>query len=237
MGPAKVTPTNLPIVIGSGNVAYYFTRVLGARQWSSRSLRDIPTDAPLYIIAVSDRAIEDVANAMPQVSSLVVHTSGTVGTECLAARFNHCGVLYPLQTLTQGVDILPEEVPLLLEASDAPSLTRLQELAQKLGSPSFPCNTSRRRQMHLSAVFANNFTNHLWTLAQSLSPNPDLLQPLMRQTLNKAMEIGPEKAQTGPAARHDLQTIKHHLALLPEALRPLYQALTDSILNTYPSNN
>ncbi len=62
-----------------------------------------------------------------------------------------------------------------------------------------------------------------------------IFEPLIRETIAKALDNGPEESQTGPAIRNDLNTIEMHLKLLsfsPE-LQNLYREITDSIIKHY----
>src|SRR5690606_33802582 len=94
----------------------------------------------------------------------------------------------------------------------------LLDLAQSIGKKVDYMTSEKRKQLHLSAVFASNFLNHLLFIAKQLSMKHkidfDLLHPLIAETVNKSLEMGPEKSQTGPAARGDLQTMDAHLELL-----------------------
>ncbi|HET6990142.1 MAG TPA: DUF2520 domain-containing protein, partial [Bacteroidia bacterium] len=96
---------------------------------------------------------------------------------------------------------------------------------------------SRQRQAaHLAAVFANNFTNHIYAIAEDLLNEHklpfDLIRPLIDETAVKVMDVSPAAAQTGPAIRNDKTVMKTHLALLKKHpdLKKLYSEFSKGIL-------
>ena len=187
----------------------------------------------LFIIAVSDKAIESVASEiiLPE-NALLVHTSGTVPMSALElAGIDHIGVFYPLQTFSKNREINFLEVPLLIEACDETTQKQLENIATSVSSNVTLVNSDDRLGIHLAAVFANNFTNHMIDIAgQVLEKNAldlDLLEPLIRETIEKALDQNPSTAQTGPAIRGDTDTMDMHLAQL--GFDPRYQALYRSI--------
>ncbi|MCX2575468.1 Rossmann-like and DUF2520 domain-containing protein [Pedobacter sandarakinus] len=199
------------------------------------NLGNITPDADLYIIAVKDDAISDVASKLGAVKGLVVHTSGTTDISILAQHVKLAGVFYPLQTFSKAKPVSFAEIPICIEATDEVQLVKLQEFARELSSLVYSLDGEKRRILHLSAVFACNFTNHLYALANQLliknSLDFEIIRPLIAETANKVMNSSPQDVQTGPAAREDERTIKRHLGMLndlPE-LQHIYQTLTESI--------
>ncbi|WP_144487812.1 DUF2520 domain-containing protein, partial [Bacillus pumilus] len=91
------------------------------------------------------------------------------------------------------------------------------------------------RMMHISAVFACNFTNYLWTIASELLKKEDLpfevLHPLLEETLKKAFAVSPEKGQTGPAVRGDLAIVNKHLSVLDGQSKEIYSLLSEAIIS------
>lgn len=215
-------------ILGNGNVAAFFKRVYpDAVIVNSHTLEGLPVDASLYILAVSDDAIAEVAEKMPIVAGMVIHTSGTVSIDVLG-KHTVRGVAWPFQTLSRERTIDIDQVPLFVESTD---IAKLRDL---IPFPVHEATQSDRKSMHLAAVFANNFVNHLWSLAQNMllshGIEPDLLQPIMQETLRKAMKISPQKAQTGPAVREDATTMAEHLKQLSPRLQAIYTAVSDSII-------
>ena len=203
---------------------------------------NLHSTSDLYIVAVSDEVVQEIGNHWQTGGSLVVHTSGSVAMEALQNCSDRTGVLYPLQTFTTGREIDLNNVPFCLEAAHNVDLERLQQLCDQLNWPWYSISTKERQYLHLAAVIVNNFSNHLFTIAedhiQSLGLDFQLLAPLAYETVAKAVEIGPVPAQTGPAKRGDKEIINKHLAMLEKAdHRELYGLISKAIYNRYhPSN-
>lgn len=190
--------------------------------------------ADIYIIAVNDTVIEDIAKSMPNTSGLVLHTAGTVPMGVLQ-RFENNGVLYPLQSLHRDHDVNIESIPFFIEANIQKNLDIVRKLASSLSDNVRAANSATRAQLHLSAVFACNFVNALLAEAATIAgADFDVLQPLVQATVERAFAAGhPAEAQTGPARRGDMLTMEKHLQLLakrPE-LQELYKLLSERINN------
>ncbi len=208
--------------------------------WGTFSSFTLPT-ADVVIYAVSDQALEEVITAIPPGRMLALHTAGSIPMDIFKGKAKNYGVLYPLQTFTEGRQIDFREIPLCIEANTPENKERLQALASSLSRRVIPAGSEQRLTLHLAAVLVNNFVNHLFVLADGLLREKelpfDLLQPLMEETVAKALAMGPEKAQTGPAARNDENVIKKHLELLScsPGMQKIYRLLTESIQsNTHP---
>lgn len=197
------------------------------------SLYDLKGD--LVILCVSDRSIQEVSKRIPS-NKIVVHTSGAINLDVLE---NHPlrGVLYPLQTLSKNKEVDFRSVPLLVESNDSHLLKEIEQLASTLSHRVVRVNSNERKQIHLAAVYVNNFVNHLIFLAKNRMEDQqlewDLILPLLDETISKIKEIGPFEAQTGPAKRNDSHTIEEHLNLQEGKEKEIYQLLTESIKQTY----
>ena len=193
-------------------------------------------DLDLLILAVSDDAIQMVAEMLVVGSeTVVVHTSGSKPMDALSCLGDDYGVLYPLQTFTKEKGIDFADVPICIEAAN----TRVHELlfavGKSISGKVFVMDSAQRQTLHLAAVFANNFANHMLFWAKTIAETEDLdfqlLKALAQETVEKSFALGPEMAQTGPARRGDLRTMQAHLDLLasnPE-LSDLYKAISRSI--------
>ncbi|MDE5730511.1 MAG: DUF2520 domain-containing protein [Alistipes sp.] len=196
--------------------------------------------ADLYLLAVSDAAIPQLAASLPfGEGAAVVHTAGGIGLEALPERIARRGVLYPLQTFTQGRQVDFSRIPLFVEGSDDSFAGELEQLARRLSRTVARADSTRRAQLHLAAVFACNFVNHLYAVGAEVLRGADLpfetLAPLIEETAAKAIASGdPARMQTGPAVRGDLTTQQHHRRLL--AARPdlerIYETLSEHIWQT-----
>ncbi len=190
----------------------------------------------IIIIAVSDAHLPQMALNLSGYSGFVLHTAGSCPLSVLTENGLKGGVLYPYQTLTKGRALAPAEIPFCIEATDQECFTMLQQMTSRIGARCVPVNSGQRLVLHLAAVFACNFSNHLWVLSKEVLDDAnlpfDLLQPLMKETLNKALSVGPAVAQTGPALRQDFSTLQKHLDLLQgnPALAEIYRILSESII-------
>ncbi len=207
---------------------------LGASYISDLSA--IQKDADLYIIAVSDAAIPSIAAGLNIKNRLLVHTSGSVDMLELKVASSRTGVFYPLQTFSRHKRISFHGIPLCIEAEKKKDGRRLQELGNLLSHNVHFMNSEQRRFLHLTAVFANNFTNYMYTIAGDLLQEKnisfDLLKPLIHQTAINAGEGCPFCHQTGPAVRDDLEVMQSHLEMLghhPD-YKHLYQQISKSII-------
>ena len=246
------------VLLGSGNVATHLAlalraigenivqvfspNLINAKALADRvdsayinNLAQINSDADLYIISVKDDAIVEVARKLADVNGLVVHTSGTTDIKVLSTEVKHAGVFYPLQTFSKTKSVDFKTIPLCLEANEASQLELLQLLATRLSNEVYQLDGEKRKVLHLAAVFACNFTNHMYALAsQILNANGlhfDIIRPLIAETADKVMLDLPENVQTGPAIRQDEGTINKHLTMLADLpeLQEIYQTLSDSI--------
>ncbi|MDM8003147.1 MAG: DUF2520 domain-containing protein [Bacteroidota bacterium] len=187
----------------------------------------VPEHCDLLLICVTDTVVAQVAAAaVIPAKTVVAHTAGSVPLSALG-RTSGAGVLYPLQTFTKGFPPDLSKVPFFIEATDDRTLKILRETGESIGAGVWNCDSQKRKQMHVAAVFTNNFSNFMMTtgemVAREAGIDPALLRPLMEETVRKAVRTGPEAAQTGPAVRHDTVTVKSHIELL--SFSPQYQKL------------
>ena len=191
----------------------------------------------LFIIAVSDNAIESVVSgiALPE-QAILVHTSGTAPMSLLTASGLHnIGVFYPLQTISRNREISFVDLPLLIEASNQATQNSLTELSNSMKAKTTLATSKDRQGIHLAAVFANNFTNHMIDIAGRImlekSLDAALLNPLIRETVDKALTQNPTSAQTGPAVRGDTNTMSTHIQQLEFdlGLQEIYRLVSESI--------
>jgi predicted short-subunit dehydrogenase-like oxidoreductase (DUF2520 family) len=195
----------------------------------------VRADADVYIIAVSDDAIPDVAKHLHAPGKVVAHTAGSVKKDLLKNISPHYGVFYPLQSLRKDADTLPD-IPIFIDASDEYAKRILEELARSIaGEHVMVAGDEERLKMHVAAVIVSNFTNHLYALAEDYCIKEKIdfqeLVPLIEETAQRIRTISPSRAQTGPAVRKDEPTIAQHLALLEKypQLKKIYEMMTQSI--------
>ncbi len=246
------------IIIGTGNVAtvlgkriktaghtilqVYGRTLIHAQNLSAtldashcNDLSLLNTTADVYLLAVSDSAIYQVAALLRAGNGVVAHTSGSVPAEVLKLCSPQYGVLYPLQSLRAELDPLAE-IPLLINGNNEYSKKRIADFANGISPQVATVSDEERAKLHVAAVMASNFTNHLYAAADYYCKNENLdfslLYPLIEETARRVRSFHPALMQTGPAARNDLETVSKHLQLLEvyPSLREIYMLLTNSIL-------
>ena len=191
-------------------------------------------DADLYILAVSDIAVEEVLHELQLPGKTIVHTAASVSRNILKNAAEHFGVFYPLQSLKKEIGHLPD-IPIIIDASDESTLHDLERLARSISDKVIEAGDEERMKLHLAAVFCNNFVNHLYALAEAYCKQEGLdfylLLPLIEETAARLKELPPSQSQTGPALRNDRATIEKHLELLKNypQLKKVYELLTESI--------
>lgn len=243
------------IIIGYGNLAYHLANAfftsenIKVVQIYNRSIAKIEhlktktaiTDdlsklqsADVYIVCVSDNAIEEIASKITVENAFVVHTSGATSMTILKNN-KRKGVFYMLQSFSKNKKVNFDEVSFCLEAQTQKDTHLLEQLALSIGKKTYQINSEQRKYLHVAAVFVNNFTNHLYKIGNDICDKNgisfDVLYPLIKETALKIEHLSPTEAQTGPAKRNDSKTIKNHLNLLNEQQQIIYKLLTQSIQN------
>jgi predicted short-subunit dehydrogenase-like oxidoreductase (DUF2520 family) len=246
------------IIIGSGNVAAVLGRKFKAAghtisqifsrnataasalayEFNSESTNYksmVHKTADVYIIAVADDAIDDVAHELFLPGKVVAHTAASVPKEKLKNVTTHYGVFYPLQSLRKDMTTLPD-VPIFFDGSDEKTKKILEQLAQSISAEKVvEASDEARLKLHVAAVVVSNFVTHLYSLAEDYCRKEGLdfrqLLPLIEETALRLKDTSPKKAQTGPAIRNDSETIHKHLELLSAhpQLKNIYILLTESI--------
>ncbi|WP_299181449.1 Rossmann-like and DUF2520 domain-containing protein [uncultured Aquimarina sp.] len=193
--------------------------------------------ADLYILAISDDAIEEVSKKLPFENRLVVHTSGSVPITAINDK-NARGVFYPLQTFSATKKVDFSDIPFCIEADNEKDNQILRNIASQLSERIYDINSDQRNVLHVAAVFVNNFTNYMFSVGDEICKENkipfEILHPLIQETAKKITEMEPQNAQTGPAMRKDYQTIERHLKILKNNSQiELYKTLTKAIQSKY----
>ena len=193
-------------------------------------------NADVFIVAVKDDAIARVAILLQANNAVVAHTSGTKSKDVLSSSSDNFGIFYPLQTLTKSGKVDFKNVPLLIEGSSETTTAKLETLAKSISKNVHRVDEQQRQWIHVAAVFANNFTNHLYGISGEILKEhglpTDILTPLIFSAIENLAHHSPKEVQTGPAARNDANTIQQHIMLLGDdtRLQKIYQVLTESIM-------
>lgn len=250
------------VIIGSGNLAWqmairlkaqkqnilqvYSRKLKNARLLATKiktkhtsSLNRLDKTADVYLIAVSDDAIEEVAKKIEYLEGkrkLFIHTSGSIAGDVLAPYFKQYAVLWPPQSISKVSKIDFSKVPLCI-CAPTHSSRKAQKVAKVLSKKTYVINEDQKKALHLACVFANNFSNHMIHLAQSICIKNKLefkiLEPIITETFAKVLELGPVEAQTGPASREDEKAIKAHLKYLSKdkEMKKIYKLISESIIS------
>ena len=202
----------------------------------------IPVEADLYIIAVKDDVISAIVENLNMEYGVVVHTAGSVSINVFEGRFKNFGVFYPLQTFSKKRHVDFSTIPVCIEASNKDLEKILISLAKQLTKTVELIDSEQRKVLHLAAVFACNFSNHMYAAASDILNSSgisfDLLKPLISETVQKAIDNDPLKAQTGPAVRNDQKVLTKHLEMLKDKpeLQKIYRFVSQSIYQLKKDN-
>ena len=245
------------VIIGSGNVAYHLAKaftqnnievsqIFGRNEVELNKISEelnIPystkelADADLYLISVSDSAVEQVSALIKTEKALVAHTSGSLPIETLNGDYRKAS-FYPLQTFSKTKNLDYSKIPFFIEAENQIDEKSLFELASLISDNVETSDYEKRKYIHLTAVFACNFVNHLFARAKEISDSQDLdfnyFIPLIDETVEKIHHLEPKSAQTGPAVRGDERILKLHEELITndEHLK-IYNTMNESIKKMY----
>ena len=248
------------IIIGAGNVATHIALALKraglppTQIWSrttesaqalaesvgclyTNCLDDIITDADACIISVKDRYVKDIAAQVckGRCQTVFMHTSGSVGLDVFNVLCDSCGVLYPMQTFSKEREVDFMRIPCFIEASDnSGTMDTIAGIANHLSANVQCVDSEKRKRLHLAAVFANNFTNHCYRLAEKMLEGTDVdfstFLPIIEETAKKVSKMSPRNAQTGPMVRNDVTVMERQLNLIPdERTKKLYRLMAESI--------
>jgi len=249
------------VIVGSGNAAtvlgklikragHDVVQVLSRNELHAKKLADILDcesgnyittpykDADLYLFALTDNALHHLYEHVQLEDKLIVHTCGSVSKNVLTEISEKHGVIYPLQSLNKDSGDLPQ-IPLLIDGSTTEILSYLMKFAKTISNDVSAANDEERLKFHVAAVFVNNFTNHLYAIADDFCTQENIdfrkLMPLIAETAERIKKFPPKEVQTGPALRQDIYTLGKHLKMLsadPD-LKYIYLKLSESILKLH----
>ncbi|MBR0196335.1 MAG: DUF2520 domain-containing protein [Paludibacteraceae bacterium] len=175
--------------------------------------------ADCYIYTIADHALAEVVAKIHAPQALHLHTSGSMPKEVFGADKPHSGVLYFFQSFSREVLIDDwSGIPCFIEGRNIDDIAAIYSLAQCLTSRIYEANQHDRERLHIAGIFANNYTNLMYRIAQEVLTDTQIpfeaLLPLIDQTAAKMHTLKPIEAQTGPAKRGDEAVINHHLQIL-----------------------
>lgn len=201
--------------------------------WTT-DLSALQADADMYVFSLKDTVLANVIAQVKPNNGLWIHTAGSMPMDVFEGYAARYGVLYPLQTFSKGREVSFDVIPIFLEANTKKDADYLKKIASALSENVRFMSSEKRRSLHLAAVFACNFTNHIYALSYKLLEQEeipaDVLLPLIDETTAKIHAMPPAAAQTGPAIRYDENVINKHLAMLDDPdMKEIYQLLSRSI--------
>lgn len=159
------------VLLGSGNVATHLYRAFSASEkvrvvqvynHSQRGLDSFEKETPVttslealfeadvYLLALKDDVIVEVAHMLRDKKGLIAHTSGAVTLSAISGC-DRTGVFYPLQTFSKHRHMTYGEIPFCLEAKKLQDLQLLKDLAAEISGKAFEISSEQRKKLHLSA--------------------------------------------------------------------------------------
>ena len=245
------------VIIGSGNVSYHLAKafqqnnipvsqIFGRNECDLKFISDqlqIPFSttqldvADFYLICVNDGAVGEVSKLITKDNCLVAHTSGSLPKEILAGNYRKAS-FYPLQTFSKSKNLDYKEIPFFVESEGEDDLELLKNIALKISKKVMVSTYEKKKYIHLTAVFACNFVNHLYARAKEISDSQeipfDYFLPLIKETTQKIEILEPKLAQTGPAIRNDERVLKAHEELITDQEQlKIYKIMNESIKKMY----
>lgn len=249
------------VFIGAGNLATQLapalhSRGLYIRQIFSRTVQSakllanqvnadftndvqaIVRDADFYIYAYKDDALADIIHQIRIDNGLHVHTSGSVSIDVFKNERTHYGVFYPFQTFSKQKKVGFSGLPVFIDANDENDKQQIRQLAETVSQKVYELDDEGRETLHLAGVFANNFSNHCFVIAEQILKEKQLpfevMMPLIKESVAKLDTLSPAQAQTGPAVRHDKTIINKHLTMLEKYpdWQKIYQQISENIQKT-----
>lgn len=244
---------NSIVIFGAGNVAHHLLKAFSSAKnfqviqvfnHKPENLIPFSTEtettinlakvkpADIYLLAIKDDAISEIADNIKYERALMLHTSGAVPVDVFS-RFSRRGVFYPLQTFSKNKEVDFSQIPVCIEANKEEDLHLLETMGKSISENVYHINSEQRKSLHVAAVFVSNFVNYLYTEGEAICKKNqipfEILQPLILETASKMTKMSPLEAQTGPAKRNDVGVLQSHLSQLDQEQQKIYSLLTQSI--------
>lgn len=207
---------------------------LKARAYSDIS--QIPRDLDLYLVAIKDDEVRNLAAKLNPGKGTVAHLSGSLEMSVFKKKFRNYGVLWPVMTFSASNKGKVQNFPVVVNGNTGKAKRTLFEAGKSLSKQVYKLSEKQRASSHLAAVFANNFTNHMIHLAQKILKKntcpPTLLNSLILETARLGISGKARDIQTGPAIRQDLKTMLLHRKLLKNnrLIKTIYKTVSQSIV-------
>lgn len=223
----------LQVISANSERAKQLANCFGA--YYGNSISSVDLNADFIIICVNDESYFNVLEELPKgLKPIICHTSGPVSMDVISDYAPNFGVFYPLQSLRKEKYIDFLDVPIFIEGNSTNVRENLMNLADTISNKISEVSSVEREKYHLAAVFANNFTNLMYTLSHKYLEDESLdfqnLIPIIKETANRLADGKPESWQTGPAKRGDTAIMQKHIDMLEDPrLKEIYKQLSDYI--------
>jgi len=200
-----------------------------AQLGAKRSIDELAGESELVLIAVSDRAINDVAASIPQTPAIIFHPSGILTS--VRGGFS----LHPLKSLPPAGE--PSDLKGALLVFEGAHRDVAKRIADAAGARFAEIAASQKVLYHAAAVFGSNYVAALLDAAEQLigiDHARDDLAALAESAIENWRRHSDARRFTGPAARGDREVIARHLTALQQdpQLAEVYRILAERILAT-----
>lgn len=192
-----------------------------------KAIADLRAD--VLLIAVSDRAIEEVAALIPPTEAIIFHASGAKPS--LRDGFS----LHPLKALAPVGE--PSDLQDALLVFEGNRREVAESIASNVGARFAAVSRDDKPRYHAAAVFGSNYIAALLDIAERNLGIPDAKDDLVRlaqSAIENWRTHDDVRRFTGPAARGDDEVIERHLAALASdsQVADIYKLLADEIRRT-----
>ena len=225
------------------NVVGFSSRRNNTEEFEFLSCEELVRRSDVIFITVTDRAIPEVWNEIRHMdleNKIICHPSGSVSSEVFkGADKDYVASVHPMMAFNSRHTSLNaiSDAFFTLEGGKT-AVDRVSEILS-LSPDKFKVITSENKvKYHAAACFASNFVVSVCHEAFSLlgecgfskEESKKALSALMQNNMQNIIDVGCERAITGPAIRGDFVTLEKHLGVLDERQKRLYRELTDVIL-------
>jgi predicted short-subunit dehydrogenase-like oxidoreductase (DUF2520 family) len=229
-------------IIGSGRAAWAFASTWKRIGWPltgiatrgaewpiapRRSIDDVAADSDVVLVAVSDRAIEDVVATIPETNAIIIHPSGAL--PALRGGFS----LHPLKSLPPVGE--PSDLEGTLLVFEGAHRAVAGQIAGSAGARFAEISREAKSRYHAGAVFGSNYIAALLDIAEELigiEGAREDIAALARSAIDNWAAHTDGQRFTGPASRGDATVMQQHLDALrdrPE-LAEIYRLLAARIV-------
>jgi predicted short-subunit dehydrogenase-like oxidoreductase (DUF2520 family) len=221
-------------IIGNGRAAWAFASTWRRIGWPLTGIAtrgapidDLAAESDLILVAVTDRAIVEVAESIPETDAIIIHPSGAL--PALRGGFS----LHPLKSLPPAGEASDLKDTLLVFEGNHRDVA--EQIAAKAGARFAAISSEEKIRYHAGAVFGSNYVAALLDIAAELigiEGAREDIAALARSAIDNWSAHTDARRFTGPAARGDDAVIQRHLETLrdqPE-LAEIYRLLAARIV-------